>query len=74
MGLADMGHGTGTATDTKKGICTRTRDTRIRVPGGFPVPVSITTPTEISPTHHLTCPLIRLLARSLLTLRYLRKL
>jgi hypothetical protein len=40
MGLTDMG--TGTATDTKKGICTRTRDTRIRVPGGFPVPVSIT--------------------------------
>ena len=40
MDLTDMG--TGTAMDTKLVICIHTRGTRIRVPGGFPVPVSIT--------------------------------
>jgi hypothetical protein len=51
MGLTDMG--TGTATDTKKGICTRTRDTRIRVPGRFPVPVSITSRSQQKSHQHL---------------------
>ena len=49
--------GKGTATDTKKGICTRTRDTRIRVPGGFPVPVSITTHQGHHHHHHHITPL-----------------
>ena len=41
-GTGSMDMGTGMAPGTKKGICTRTRETRIRVPGGFTIPVSIT--------------------------------
>jgi outer membrane protein assembly factor BamA len=37
-----MDTGTGMAPGIKKVIYTRTRDTRIRVPGGFSVPVSNT--------------------------------
>ena len=38
-----MDTGTGFVTGIKKGIVIHTRGTRIRVPGGYTVPVSITT-------------------------------
>jgi hypothetical protein len=41
-GTGTMDTGTGTATGTKRAICTRTRGTRIRVPAGYTIPVSIT--------------------------------
>jgi hypothetical protein len=41
-GAGSMDTGTGTAPGTKRAICTRTRGTRIRVPAGYTIPVSIT--------------------------------
>ena len=41
-----MDTGTGFVTGIKKGIAIHTRGTRIRVPGGYTVPVSITSLTS----------------------------